>query len=222
MEYIVDVISLLVSCGIDIYIANRFMGAFFEKRIVRKGTAIIIYALQYLVTATERAWSRYAFVNVIISLLYYGLITTCYEGTRKKKIIVVVITYLCGFFSEILVAIITNVGQIWVLQPNDYELYQPLMVQGIMLIMSIVLRKRLKNRQRDVEVPVTFTLAVIGQLVMTLILGIMLFQQQISRDFRTIFALMGVSSLLIIIYLYDSLTNIAEEQIKNKLLKLRT
>lgn len=219
MGYIVDVINLLVSCVIDIYIANRFMGAFFEKRIAKRRTIIIVYALQYVVIATERAWSRYAFVNVIVSLLYYGLITTCYEGTRRKKIIVVVITYLSGFFSEILVAIITNVKQIWALKPNDYELYQPLMVQGIMLVISVVVEKRLKNRKKDIEVPSTFTFAVVGQLIMMLILGMMLFQQQISRDFRTVFALTGMSSLLIIMYLYDSLTSIAEEQVKNKLIE---
>lgn len=90
MEEILNNITLLLSNGLSTYIIYRYMHVFFEKRVVDKKVAVLMYAIQYIISAFVLVWIPYVLLNILIAILGYAVIVWCYGGTFLKKTIVIV------------------------------------------------------------------------------------------------------------------------------------
>lgn len=220
MEEVLNNFTLLLSNGLAMYIIYRFMHVFFEKRAVDKKVAVLAYVVQYVISAIGLVWVTYPIVNVFIALLCYGIITWCYEGTFWKKITVVAIGYLTGFMVELFVMFLISKESILPMEKRHFDAYITIVIQCIIWIIVLVIDNFLKHVQKRENIPVSFAIAIVGEMVMIIILEFLIFQQNgINSTIRIASVMVVTFIFLIIIYLYASLATIAEEQTKNQMIK---
>lgn len=220
MEEILNNITLLLSNGLSTYIIYRYMHVFFEKRVVDKKVAVLMYAIQYIISAFVLVWIPYPMVNVFIALLCYGMIAWCYEGIFWKKISVVSIGYLTGFVVELFIMFMVSKESVPLMEKRHFDAYITVVIQCIIWIIVLVIDNFLKHIQKKENIPISFAVAIVGEMVMIITLEFLIFQQNgINNTIRIASVVVVTFILLIIVYLYASLATIAEEQTKNQMIK---
>ncbi len=220
MEEMLNQVVLLLSNGLATYIIYRFMHVFFEKRAVGKKTAIVVYALQYVISAFVLVWIPYPVLNVFIALLCYGMIVWCYEGSVRKRIVVAVLGYLAGFLAETIVMFIVTRDSVPIMEKRHFDVYITIVIQWIIWIIVLFLERKLKNTQKKDNIPYTFVVAVVAEMALIIILEFLIFQQDgINSGIRIASMLVVTFILLLMVYLYTSLSAIAEERTKNQMIE---
>lgn len=220
MEEMLNQVVLLLSNGLATYIIYRFMHVFFEKRAVGKKTAIVVYALQYVISAFVLVWIPYPVLNVFIALLCYGMIVWCYEGSVRKRIVVAVLGYLAGFLAETIVMFIVTRDSVPIMEKRHFDVYITIVIQWIIWIIVLFLERKLKNTQKKDNIPCTFVVAVVAEMALIIILEFLIFQQDgINSGIRIASMLVVTFILLLMVYLYTSLSAIAEERTKNQMIE---
>lgn len=220
MEEVLNSITLLLSNGLATYITYRFMYVFFERRAVDKKVAVLAYVVQYVISAIGLVWIIYPIANVFIALLCYGITVGCYEGTFWKKIAVIAIVYLTGFLVELFIMFIVSKDSVPLMEKRHFDAYVTIVIQCIIWSIVLVLDNCLKHVKKKENIPISFAVAIVGEMVMVITLEFLIFQQSgIDNTIRISSVLVITFVLLIIVYLYASLSTIAEEQARNQMIK---
>ena len=79
---------------------TKFLGDY----IVEKKMVILAYFLRFSLSMFANLFAPYPTINLLVSLISLFVITLCYDAKLSKKIVTVVIMYMCLFVSEALVA----------------------------------------------------------------------------------------------------------------------
>ena len=220
MENILNNIVLLLSNGLATYVIYRFMHVFFERRVVDRKVIIWAYVLQYIIAAIGLVWITYPIVNVFIALLCYGIIAWCYEGSFWKKITVVVIGYLTGFLVEILMMFIISKESVSLMERRHFDAYITIVIQCVIWIITLLYENCMKYIHKKENMSFSITIAIVGEMVMVIAMEFLIFQQNgIGNIIRIASVLMVTFILLITIYLYASLSKVAEVQVKKQIIE---
>lgn len=220
MEEMLKQVTLLLSNGLATYIIYRFMHVFFEKRAVEKKTAIAVYVLQYIISAFVLVWVPYPVLNVFIALLCYGMIAWCYEGSVRKRIIVIAIIYGCGFVIEAVVFILLENADVVLAEKRHIEVFATILEECFEWFVMIILESRLKIVKKDIVPPTNFTLMAVGQIILICFLEFLIFQGvEVEDEIRILSVLVAMLFIIIILYLYASVLNITEQQVKNQIME---
>lgn len=220
MENILNNIVLLLSNGLATYVIYRFMHVFFERRVVDRKVTFCMYLLQYIISSFVLVRIPYLIINVVVSILCYGIIVYCYEGTLWKKIIVIAVIYSCGFVIEGFVFILLENTNNVLLEKRHIDALASVLVESLEWLVMIILEKKLKSLKKDITPPFVFTLTVVGEVILICVQEILIFQQKnINDSIRILSVLVTLILTIIIVYLYASLSTIAKEQVKNQIME---
>ena len=220
MEELLNSLTLLLSNGFATYITYRFMYVFFDKWAVDRKVAVLAYVLQYVISVFVIVWIPYPIINVLVAPMCYLIVAMCYEGTFWKKIAVAAIVYLTGFVVELFIVFIVSKESVSLTEKQYFDAYITIIIECIIWIISLVINHCLKKNRKRENIPISFAVAIVGEMVMIITLELLIFQQNGINNIIRITSVMVVTFiLLIIVYLYASLSTIAEEQNKNQMIK---
>lgn len=213
MEYTINAIEFLLTNVFDLYIMYRFMAIFFVDRRVKKGIAIFCYIFKYILSGAVMFFAAYPIINLISATAGIFLITLCYNSKMSKRIITTIIIYMCTFVAEVIAAIYAGLSGFDIFGKSQYgDSFTLMLIEMILWFITLVIGK-FKNIKKDIPVPFTFSVAIIIVPVSSVILAMLIFRQ------KNVDAVLASSSLicilisnLIMVYLYDSLSEIFEEK----------
>ena len=220
MEEVLNSITLLLSNGLATYITYRFMHVFFERRAVDKKVAVLAYVVQYVISVFVIVWTPYPIINVFVAPICYLIVAMCYEGTFVKKVVVAVIIHICSVAIEGMIALLMNLENIQIVEKNSFESYITIVIQCILWGITVVLERILKRNRKNEYLPVSFTLSIVGEMMIIIIMEFLIFQQKnINSSVKVISMVIIVSAVFLIFFLYMSISNIAEERTKNQMIE---
>lgn len=220
MEEVLNNLILLLSNGLATYITYRFMYVFFEKRTVDKKVAVLAYLLQYMISVVVIVWFPYPIINIFIAPICYFMVAMCYEGKIIKKVVVAAIIHICSVAIEGIIALAMNLENIQIVEKNSFESYITVVIQCVMWLITVVLEEVLKRNRKNEYFPVSFTLSIIGEIMVIIVMEFLIFQQKnINNNVRIISMVVVVSAVFLIVCLYVSMAKVAEEQAKNQMIK---
>lgn len=220
MEEILNNITLLLSNGLSTYIIYRYMHVFFEKRVVDKKVAVLMYAIQYIISAFVLVWIPYVLLNILIAILGYAVIVWCYGGTFLKKTIVIAAIYSSGFVIEGAVFVLLENTNVGLVDKRHIEGLVSLLVVCFEWLVMIALEKKFRVVRKDIVPSLAFSFMVVGAVVLICIQELLIFQQKgISNQIRILSVVVVMILVIIIFHLYASMSTIAEAQAKNQIIE---
>lgn len=204
----------------ELYIIYRFMHIFFEVCIVERKFEICVYFLKLGIGEIIIHTVNYAFVNMISVVIMDLLITICYEGKLKKKIFVAITVFGSKVIAESVVAVIVGVRGFDVIDKSlNLDFFMTFMCELIYWFIYLVI-KQFRFVKNNVELPVKFTVLIIGiEIVLVFMQFAILKQEQLDNMLAAMSMLIVFLVNILLIYLYDSLTNIVQETAKRQILE---
>lgn len=218
-ETIGNTIVLLGTNAFELYILHRFMGVFFTDRKVEKREEIMAYLLRYVVTSAAMLWAPYPIVNSISSVFTLFFITLCYESAMSKRLVTTIIIYGCFFMSETLVALLmrlTNFEMFMRIQKIDS--FAMILIEVIVWGITLLFQ-RFRNVRKDMPVPGIFTAVVLAVCFTTILLGTAVFGGNHEESMKTLTLLCVLFINVLMIFLYDFLSYLLEENAKVEIVK---
>lgn len=220
MDYLMDNAVHFFINMFDLYIIYRFMAIFFENKITDKKLAVVFYIFRFVLAEVVNAVSPYPIVNLISTLVSLFLITLCYNSKLSKKIITMMMICMCTFVSEALVALIIGLSSFSVFEKSDNGNNMALIITEIILWGITLIVRKFKNVKINMPVPKTFTVALIVVSISTIFLEMLIFQQEaVNREIAVMSLICVVASNFVMVYLYDSLSQMFEEKMKSEIVK---
>lgn len=212
-------VVLLLTCVFEVYVVYRFMAVFFDNRKTGIKTTVAIYVFRcitgYIIVITE----TYPIINAVSSVAGLFLITLCYEASLSKKIVTTVIIYMCMFLTEAVMALLTGVSNVGLLNKvKDIDAVISIIIEIILWVITLILQK-LRNIRTYKSVPKAFIAAMIIVFTTSFCMETLVFQQVNVNDSISAISLICVLIMnFIMIYLYDSLSGMFEERTKAEII----
>lgn len=205
-------LTLLMNC-FDLYIIHRYMTIFFHNHSMDKKLTFVAYMVRFTLSIFLIIHPIYPLANTGITLASIFFIAFCYHAGSFKKLIATVVIFMCSFISEALVA--------WAIGIRGFEplgkivegnLFLNIIIEILFWAIALVLAK-FKNVGTNIPLPKIFVVAVIVIPASSILLELMIFQQEnINHTMVGISLLCILTSNFIMIYLYDSLSKMFQER----------
>ncbi len=199
--------------GFEIYIIYRYMTVFFENRYIDKRLAMITYAIRFVLSVTVGYMEVYSWISAMIALGSIVLISLCYMSAMSKRLIISVLIYMCSFAAEAIMALIVGLSDFNVFARIEQgSFFRDFIIEFLFWLISIVVQ-RFKNVGGNSKVPLPFVVAIVIIPFSLICLESIIFSQNIVNNMMAGISLIClIASILILIYLYDSLSEMFRER----------
>lgn len=220
MEEMINYIISFCMNFFDLYIIYRYMTIFFDNHYIDKKLTIVAYMARWVLSIALGSIVLYPLSSIIISLGTIFLITLCYSAKISKKIIVTIVVYMCAFIGEAIVALAVGLSGFELFgQTAQIDAFSEMIIEIIFWTITLGVQK-FKNISGNMPLPKAFILAIIIIPVSSIYLEIMIFQQQnVNSNMAGISLVCIIASNFILIYLYDSLSKIFQEQTQTAIVR---
>ena len=219
MEYMMDNVLILATNAVELYVVFRFMILFLDNRRVEKYVVGAVYLVRYIVTSLVMIMVPYPMLSMLTNIFSLFLITLCYRTTISKKIVTTFMIILALLMSEAMVALIIGLSDFEVLsKAGNIDGFTSISMVVFFWMITMVIG-RFKSINIDMPVPNNFTVAVSTVLLVSLVLITTIFQQQLSKNIIVISLMCILLINFIMIYLYDSLSEMFVERTRGEVLK---
>lgn len=205
---------------LEVYIIFRYMMIFFEDAYVNDRLAYIAYAARLFISFAL----RFASVSPVISAgISYGsifFVSLCYVTIMSKRLIVSAFIYMCSFSSEAVVAVIVGISGFDAFGNTEHiSVFWNLIIEMIFWSISLIIRK-FNNINEKLKVPKSFVTFIIVITVSMICLECMIFsQEKLDERIAGISLVCLISSVFMLMYLYDSLTIVIKEHMETAIAK---
>lgn len=220
MNSLVNIICTLFAHLFDMYVVYRFMTIFFDKPNSAKPIVLSAYFARLVLSIICNVVFPYPFVNITVFIGTAFCIALCYPGKPLKKLLVSLLIIICNIASEIIVASILNITSIDIFSKGKYgDIFVYLLVNVFFWLTTLIF-KRFTNIKMNSTLPRIFFLAILVIPLSSLLLEMLFFQQKTISKPMTLLSLVCVlTSVLVSVYLYDSLARFFYERTQMELLK---
>ncbi|MDE7432510.1 MAG: GHKL domain-containing protein [Lachnospiraceae bacterium] len=220
MGDVVNKIILLLTCVFEVYVVYRFMYVFFERRKTGMKITVAVYAVRLIAGYIIMIDKQSPVVNMVTSILGIFLITFCYESSLSKKIVTVIIIYMCMFLTEAVTAFLTGISDVNMFsRRKEFHAVLSILIELLLWSITLVFGK-LRNVRANIPLPKSFTAAMILVFAISFCMESLIFQQNSTDDAIAAISLVCVVIMnFLMIYLYDSLSGMLEERTKTEIIK---
>ncbi len=203
-----------------LYVLYKYMKIFFKKSRVNKKIELTAYLVYYIALEVVAIVAYYPPVNILVSVLGYYIITLCYEGNRKKRILTVLFIFACGFVAEAMAALVLGVLDFsFVNEAYEVTVFNKFIIEFTFWMLTLVIGK-LRNIKENEYMPGHIAMAVMIVPGVSIVMeSYIFFQNNLSRELIAVSMVCVVVINLTLAYLYDSLANAFNRTVKLEVLK---
>ncbi len=205
-------IIYLLANFFTLFVIQRFMKTFFEKKNCNEIVRVLVYLFHFIVTSLIYLFLDIPLITMTVNLLIIFIISLTYEGSIQKRIIYVLYMYLFMSLAEIIAAAMTGYVYFSVFAQGSFRDSFGVIATRIVMYGEALMVENLKSTKKGRNIDWTFWVASIMIPVSTLILELFIASR---TDLMKIEAIGSAALVLavnvIAFYLYDSL---AENYIK--------
>lgn len=220
MEHILYVISYTLSSFFELYIISKFMNIFLGAGTKENRVIVMAYIFQFALGTIQYAYIPYVLLNMLVSVGTLFIIALCYGGNIVKKIITVVLTYVCLFASEVVVAGVMELANIHISESGhngDVFSYIGISI-ALWLIYEII--SVFKNINTESVMPRLFDIIIIVLSIIIFSMETVIFsQKEIMDSVKVISVICMLLVLFLIIYLYDIISKYYVEKIQSEVIE---
>lgn len=215
-------IILLVINVLDIYIISRYMSLFFDSLKVKKSYAIIAYGARFVISILVMLYNNYPIINMLTTIGGLLIVIICYSSKISRILISITTICMCSLLAETITAGIVGLCG-FDLSGNVTEFVQieAVVISEIFLWLFSMFFLRFKNLKNNSVISIRFSMVIIIVIIVTISQGTILFGQKKVNEYQVFWMIIGMLITNIsIIYLYEYLSNMVNEKVKNKILNI--
>ena len=204
----------------NLYLTYKYIKLFLGNAIVERWILIFTYVSSFVIGTCQYLFFPIALLNLIVSLIFFLLLTRCYTKKLSKIILTSSILFMCQFISETVVAIFIGIGKINITTENyNFDSFQIISVQ----IISVVIYRLIstfKNIGNNILIPTTFNIGSLCLCICSFILETTIFTQSyINANIKILSIICMILILFTIMYLYDLISKNYVETLQSKLIE---
>lgn len=215
MEYILEYIITIFLSLFEVYIIFRYMNVFFGDKYYDKKILSLVYILYFSYSVIMNNSDMHALLGAAISFATIFCISLCYRAKFSKHFISSFLIYMCSFIAETIVALIMNLSHFSILgKINHVSSFISFLINVIFFMILLIIEKfnHIKHR---LDVPKKVIIAVLIIPVSIACLVIAIFSQDaLNRIMADLSLVCLVASVVVLVYLYDSLSELFSEKTK--------
>lgn len=203
----------------ELYILYKLMNLFLGKPNCEKRYVILAYGLRFLICTVQYCYFPYVWLNPIVGVAMLLAVTFCYGKNIQKKIVSVVISFMCIIAAETVVAAVYGICNIGIAvegyNGDEYTYICMAVVLGIIYKLITCF----KNVDNEVMIPNGFNIIIIMvSLMIFLLITIIFLQDGMSKSVKVISAICLLLIVFLLMYLYDLMVKNCIERIQSELI----
>lgn len=220
MESILYWSSYVLSSFFELYIISKFMNVFLGSGTKEKRVIVAAYIFRFGACAVQYAYIPYVLLNMLVGVSTLFIITLCYGGNMAKKIIAVVLIYVCLFASEVVVAGVLELGDIHISKSgHNGDAFSYIAISIVLWIIYKII-SAFKNINTEIVLPKTFDIIIVVLSIIIFLMETVIFSQEdIMDSIKVISVICMLLVLFLIIYLYDVISRYYAERIQSEIIK---
>ena len=206
---------------IIVFIVDRLMGVFFEKRRTTRPVLIGSYFLFFVLSGVIPYIFAVPFLALILSILALFMVTLNYEASMKKRFAAVIFGILFSLTFELIALSILGINPFIPIEDFDDMIYL-ITIKVIPLFIFISLLRSFKNIRKNMVTSTMF--GILNMLIPTFsLILLVVFIENILIGFQgpqyiiLIIAVMILGINIVTFYFQDRLLAAYEEKLKSKL-----
>lgn len=213
-------LAKLLLTGMDVYIIYRYMQIFFEKPLIGKRMLVVWYIVLYGIVAVTNFKVMIVLVNFILSIIIYFVATLVYQSSWRKRLIVAVFLHISGFVADTIIAIIFGVTGLSLLGYSQSGNLLAQLLTKILMWLTTLLVQRFQHLKRNSPLPKIFlVMFLLNAGIIAIILIILVQQPYENQKLVAVTVLEAIINTLLLIYQYDSFSEMFQERIQRELLQ---
>ena len=223
MESILYGSAYILSTLFELYIISKFMNIFLGSETKAKRVIAMAYIFRFVVCTAQYIYMPYVLFNMAAGVSTLFLITLCYSGNIEKRIIAVILTYVCLFASEAVVAGVLTLADIPISERgHNGDVFSYIAISIVLWILYEIVNafKNIKKNHTEIVLPKTFDMIIIVLSIIIFLMETVIFSQEdIMDSVKIISVIYMLLILFLIIYLYDVISKYYVEKLQSEVIK---
>ncbi len=215
MEYVLEYIITIFLSLFEVYIMYRYMNVFFGDIYYDKKLLSVAYVVYFFYSVFINDVSMPALLGAGILFLVILVISFCYRAKFSKHLISSIFIYMCSVIAETIVALLINLNGFNIFgNVNHASLFINFLIDFILFVIVLMIEK-FNNIKHNLNVPARLIIAVLAIPFSIICLVIVIFSQDtLNRIMADISLICLISSVAVLLYLYDALSELFNERTK--------
>lgn len=219
-EFVLYMLTYLLSQALGIYSIYKLLKAFFDERIVKKQIETIAYIGYFILSSSVYLIINIPVANFAVNIISVLLITFMYTSSIKKKLLVDVLTYIFMAGAETLVVTLTGQLNFSVVERSDYNSIFGIVVINVLKYVVSIAISGFKNIKSGNTLPLVYWVSLLIMPISSLFMLVVIFQ---SEGLAVYTITLSVAAVLIInftvFFLFDRLSNSFQEEQEREFVK---
>lgn len=202
------------------YILYKLMNIFLGKPHCERKYVILVYTFRFVIGVIQYYYLPYIWYNVTFGIMRLFIITFCYEKNIQKRLVAVILAFMCLIATEAVVAVIYELCNIHMSTEgyNGNEFAHIGMAITLNIIYKII--ARFKNIDNEVLIPNSFqVVSIIISIIMYLLITIILVYENMSKSVGIVSTISLLLILFLLVYLYDFIAKNYAEKIQKEMIE---
>lgn len=213
-------IAYILSQVLGVFAVYKFMKAFFEKRRVKKSTAVIAYVGFYVIPALVYLFINIPIINFIVTLLSYFLLTFLYFSPIKKRIYISLMVFVFGICTEMFVVILTGYINFPINETNNYNSIFGIVALNVLFFVVSMICGLFKNIKKDNILPKSFWALFLIEPILSLFVLSMFFQSKDLSSYEISFSVAAILMMnFTVFFLFDRISKLYKEKQESAFIK---
>lgn len=150
MESLEVIIWKMLIEVLDTYIVSRYMGCFFQKKIVEKKILWLVYISHWGCMCLSTIRVSYICLNIVVSLSGLFAITLCYYASMKKRLIAALLIYFMAFLAEGMVSVLADVENQYLFQKIKIDDMKAILLIKLIFGSGVLFVRRFKSLKSEI------------------------------------------------------------------------
>lgn len=213
-------IAYILSQALGVFAVYKFMKAFFEKRRVKRVTAIIAYVGFYVIATSVYLLINIPIINFIVTLLSYFLLTFLYTSPIKKRIYISLIVFVFGICTEMFVVLLTGYINFPINEVNNYNSIFGIVALNVLFFVVSMICGLFKNIKNDNILPKSFWALFMIEPILSLLVLSMFFQSKDLSSYEISFSVAAILMMnFTVFFLFDRIAKLYKEKQESAFIK---
>ncbi len=203
----------------EIYLLMR---CFFKECRVPRLTEVFAYVILYVMLTMPNLMLGIPFVNFICSTGSVMLITVCYKGSWRTRILSGVFVFVIFTLSESIVALLSGYVNVNLFKTSDYYSAFGIICLPVVTYFIVLIVRNLRNIKGGGQVPASYWIISVTLPVLTVFVFLLLYQQTELASYSIIACTVVLFAINVsVIYLYDHQIESFQVQKEKEILELQ-
>lgn len=212
-EFMLYTLTYLFSQALGIYSIYKLIKAFFEERIVKKHIEVIAFAGYYILSSSIYLIIKVPIANFAVNIISIFLLTFMYASSIKKKVLVVVLTYIFMAGAEMLIVTLLGYVDFSIVERNDYHPILGIVIINILKYVVSMAINGFNNIKSGNKLPLTYWGSLLIMPISSIFMLVVIFQSDGLAVYQISLSVIAVLIInFIVFFLFDNLARSYQEK----------